>query len=157
MRDPFEKDCRYPFNVTAVKQAQLVVLSAKDLMDVFAMDNRADIESVCDVLEKEFLDVHNALVKAPEGGADGGRRSSSGMRRRRSSNMPAGTLIGGSMSDHEEVHSRLQIIDDTLRTCDAEIRSIQEHLQLLPQLCELLNLPVADGAFAPAPADVTAS
>ena len=51
----------------------------------------------------------------------------------------------------------LQIIDDTLRTCDAEIRSIQEHLQLLPQLCELLNLPVADGAFAPAPADVTAS
>ena len=84
-------------------------------------------------------------------------RRSSGMRRRRSSNMPAGTLIGGSMSDHEEVHSRLQIIDDTLRTCDAEIRSIQEHLQLLPQLCELLNLPVADGAFAPAPADVTAS
>ena len=155
MRDPFEKDCRYPFNVTAVKQAQLVVLSAKDLMDVFAMDNRADIESVCDVLEKEFLDVHNALVKAPEGG-DMNRRSS-GMRRRRSSNMPTGTLLGGSMSDHEEVHSRLQIIDDTLRTCDAEIRSIQEHLQLLPQLCELLNLPVADGAFAPAPADVTAS
>ena len=155
MRDPFEKDCRYPFNVTAVKQAQLVVLSAKDLMDVFAMDNRTDIESVCDVLEKEFLDVHNALVKAPEGG-DMNRRSS-GMRRRRSSNMPTGTLLGGSMSDHEEVHSRLQIIDDTLRTCDAEIRSIQEHLQLLPQLCELLNLPVADGAFAPAPADVTAS
>ena len=56
-----------------------------------------------------------------------------------------------------QVHSRIGVIEETLRMCDSEIRSIQEHLQLLPQLCELLNLPVADGAFAPAPADVTAS
>ena len=40
MRDPFEKDFRYPFHVVAVKQAQMVALSSKDLLEVFAMDNR---------------------------------------------------------------------------------------------------------------------
>ena len=49
-----------------------------------------------------------------------------------------------------EVHSRIAAIDDTLRTCDAEIRTIQEHLQLLPQLCELLNIPMSGGADAAA-------
>ena len=34
----------------AVKQAQLVALSAKDLLEVFAMDNRSDIEGICEVL-----------------------------------------------------------------------------------------------------------
>ena len=32
------------------------------------------------------------------------------------------------------------MIEETLRMCDGEIRSIQEHLHLLPQLCELLNI-----------------
>ena len=142
MRDPFEKDCRYPFQVVAVKQAQLVALSGKDLMEVFAMDNRADIECICEVLDKEFCDIQQALIKGQEG-VDG-RRSS---QRRRSSNTAASIGLAGGvgnpMSDHEEVQSRLSIIEDTLRTCDGEIRSIQEHLQLLPQLCELLNIPLA--------------
>ena len=33
-----------------------------------------------------------------------------------------------------QVHSRIGVIEETLRMCDGEIRSIQEHLQLLPQL-----------------------
>lgn len=48
------------------------------------------------------------------------------------------------MSDHEEVHSRIGVIEETLRMCDSEIRSIQEHLHLLPQLCELLNVSLTD-------------
>ena len=47
------------------------------------------------------------------------------------------------LSDHEEVHSRIGVIEETLRMCDSEIRTIQEHLQLLPQLCELLNIPAS--------------
>ena len=43
----------------------------------------------------------------------------------------------------EEVHSRISVIEETLRLCDSEIRSIQEHLLLLPQLCELLNIPLS--------------
>jgi len=138
MRDPFEKDCRYPFHVVAVKQAQLVALSGKDLMEVFAMDNRAVIESICEVLDKEFNDVQQALIKGQEGAAR--RRSSN---RRRSSGGAGAGGMANPMSDHEEVQNRLSIIEDTLRMCDAEIRSIQEHLQLLPQLCELLSIPLA--------------
>jgi len=124
--------------VVAVKQAQLVALSGKDLMEVFAMDNRADIESICEVLDKEFNDVQQALIKGQEGAAR--RRSSN---RRRSSGGAGAGGMANPMSDHEEVQNRLSIIEDTLRMCDAEIRSIQEHLQLLPQLCELLSIPLA--------------
>ena len=138
MRDPFEKDCRYPFHVIAVKQAQLVALSAKDLLEVFAMDYRTDIEAICDVLEKEFNDVHQALIK----GQEGGRRSSAGPVRRRSSAHAIAPNMGTPMSDHEEVHSRIGVIEETLRMCDSEIRSIQEHLHLLPQLCKLLGIPL---------------
>jgi len=56
---------------------------------------------------------------------------------------------GTPMSDHEEVHSRIGVIEETLHMCDSEIRAISEHLHLLPQLCELLNIPlssVEDGA-----------
>ena len=42
-----------------------------------------------------------------------------------------------------QVHSRIGVIEETLRMCDSEIRSIQEHLHLLPQLCELLNIPLS--------------
>ena len=153
MRDPFEKDCRYPFHVTAVKQAQLVVLSAKDLMDVFSMDNRNDIEAICEALEKEHSDIATALAKGSDQGGDGRRGSRTG-RRRSSHDATARSMLSGHMSDHEEVHSRLAVIDDTLRTCDAEIRTIQEHLQLLPQLCELLNISMSgnepDTGSAPA-------
>ena len=55
LRDPCEKDFRYPFHVVAVKQAQMVALSAKDLLEVFAMDNRADIEHICECVDKEQL------------------------------------------------------------------------------------------------------
>lgn len=140
MRDPFEKDFRYPFHVMAVKQAQMVALSSKDLLEVFAMDNRADIEGICEVLEKEFNEISLALVKGQEAGA--GRRSATN--RRRSSHHIAVPGAGGTpLSDHEEVHSRIGVIEETLRLCDMEIRSIQEHLTLLPQLCELLNIPMS--------------
>lgn len=39
MRDPFEKDFRYPFHVVAIKQAQMVALSAKDLLEVLHNDH----------------------------------------------------------------------------------------------------------------------
>jgi len=141
MRDPFEKDFRYPFHVVAVKQAQMVALSAKDLLEVFAMDNRADIESICEVLEKEFNDISQALVKHVTEPSGGARRSSAGGRRR--SSAEHNTSLGTPLSDHEEVHSRIGVIEETLRMCDSEIRSISEHLHLLPQLCELLNIPLS--------------
>ena len=147
MRDPFEKDYRYPFQVVAVKQAQLLVLSAKDLLDVFAMDNRNDIEVICDVLDKEFNDVNNALVKSQD--APGARRSSASgaaARRRSSGNAGSSHAQMSGMSDHEEVHARIGVIEETLRLCDNEISSIQEHLQLLPRLCQLLNIPNPDGS-----------
>jgi hypothetical protein len=142
MRDPFEKDFRYPFHVVAVKQAQMVALSSKDLLEVFAMDNRSDIEAICEVLEKEHTDISQALTRGKD--EENLRRASIAAQRRRSSAGIAGTKsIGTPLSDHDEVHSRITVIEDTLRMCDAEIRSIQEHLQLLPQLCELLNIPTA--------------
>jgi len=146
IRDPFEKDFRYPFHAVSVKQAQMVALSAKDLLEVFAMDNRADIESICEVLEKEFNDISQALVKNTvdaAGDAAGARRSSAGGRRRSSSGNVTPVASGATMTDHEEVHSRIGVIEETLRMCDSEIRSISEHLHLLPQLCELLNIPLS--------------
>jgi len=140
MRDPFEKDCRFPFNVVAVKQAQLVSISGRDLMDVFAMDNRSDIEAICDVMDKEFSDLQQAVY----GGQDISPRA------RRSSSIVGGrAMMQGAlannvqtvpMTDHDDVQSRLSIMEETLRMCDAEVRSIQEHLQLVPHLCELLNI-----------------
>jgi len=149
MRDPFEKDFRYPFHVIAVKQAQMVALSSKDLLEVFAMDNRSDIEAICEVLEKEHADITQALTRGKDEN-DGNRRNSQA-RRRSSANLSAAGAgaLGTPLSDHEEVNSRIGVVEDTLRMCDAEIRSIQEHLQLLPQLCELLNIPMSsieDGA-----------
>lgn len=141
MRDPFEKDFRYPFHVFAVKQAQMVALSAKDLLEVFAMDNRTDIESICEVLEKEFNDISQMLIKNVEQPGAGGRSSGGG--RRRSSSQQQGAGLGTSLSDHDEVHSRIGVIEETLKMCDSEIRSISEHLHLLPQLCELLNIPMS--------------
>lgn len=34
IRDPFEKDYRYPFNVVAIKQATICALSTKEVMEV---------------------------------------------------------------------------------------------------------------------------
>ena len=136
MRDPFEKDFRYPFHVVAVKQAQMVALSAKDLLEVFAMDNRSDIEAICEVLEKEHNDISQALVRGQEA-AEALRASDTANRQ---SHLGGAASLGTPLSDHEEVHSRIGVIEETLRMCDSEIRSIQEHLQLLPQLCELLNI-----------------
>jgi len=141
MRDPFEKDFRYPFHVIAVKQAQMVALSAKDLLEVFAMDNRADIEAICEVLEKEYNDISHALVRGQDGA--GGRRNSADLKDQVVSGAAASNL-GTPLSDHEEVHSRISVIEETLRMCDSEIRSIQEHLHLLPQLCELLNISLTE-------------
>merc|ERR1712072_1496722 len=105
------------------------------------MDNRADIESICEVLEKEFTDISQQLVKnvAPEPGG-GARRSSAGGGRRSSAQHQS---LSTPLADHEEVHSRIGVIEETLRLCDSEIRSISEHLHLLPQLCELLNIPLS--------------
>jgi hypothetical protein len=141
MRDPFEKDFRYPFHVVAVKQAQMVALSSKDLLEVFAMDNRSDIEAICEVLEKEHNDIAQALVRQETGSRPGNNP----MRRRSSAGQVVGAAgqLGTPLSDHEEVHSRVGVIEETLRMCDSEIRSIQEHLHLLPQLCELLNIPLS--------------
>merc|ERR1712196_380002 len=130
MRDPFEKDFRYPFHVVAVKQAQMVALSAKDLLEVFAMDNRADIEAICEVLEKEHNDIAQAMVKGMDSSAN--CNLSTTIARRRSSATLQSATLGTPLSDHEEVHSRIGVIEDTLRMCDAEIRAIQEHLHLLP-------------------------
>ena len=113
----------------------------EDLLEVFAMDNRADIEAICEVLEKEHTDIAQALTRGKD--EENARRASVAAQRRRSSAGIAGTkALGTPRSDHDEVHSRISVIEDTLRMCDAEIRSIQEHLQLLPQLCELLNIPL---------------
>ena len=50
-----------------------------------------------------------------------------------------------------QVQSRIGNIEETLRMCDGEIRNIQENLGLLPQLCELLNIPMsADDENVPA-------
>jgi len=140
MRDPFEKDFRYPFNVVAVKQAQMVALSAKDLLEVFAMDNRTDIEGICEVLEKEFGDIQGALVKGQD--ANAARRSSAGNRRRSSHQFAGAAGLGTPLSDHDEVHQRINVIEETLSMCESEVRSINEHLQLLPDLCKLLNIPM---------------
>jgi len=112
MRDPFEKDFRYPFHVVAVKQAQMAALSAKDLLEVFAMDNRTDIEAICEVLEKEHNDVATALIKSQ----DNNRRSSgsSAAGRRRSSAHIQPLSLGTPLTDHEEVHSRIGVIEETL-------------------------------------------
>ena len=141
MRDPFEKDFRYPFHIVAVKQAQMVALSAKDLLEVFAMDNRSDIEAICEVLEKEHNDIAQALLRGQE--TPDNRRLSSQGARARSGSVNTASSLGTPLSDHEEVHSRISVIEETLRLCDSEIRSIQEHLLLLPQLCELLNIPLS--------------
>jgi len=143
MRDPFEKDYRFPFHVVAVKQAQLLTFTAKDMMEVFAMDNRHDIEAICDVLEKEFEDINSALNKDTAAQ----RRPSAGAAQpgRRRSSVPTVSPTGNAvMTDHEEVHSRIGSIEETLRLCDTEIRSIQEHMTLLPQLCEMLNIPLTE-------------
>jgi len=102
------------------------------------MDNRNDIEAICEVLEKEHNDVAQALVK----GQDPQLQAHAGHNRRRSSASLQTQQLGTPLSDHEEVHSRIGVIEETLRMCDSEVRSIQEHLQLLPQLCELLNIPL---------------
>ena len=71
----------------------------------------------------------------------GGRPGVSQRRRSSAAQIVTGSALGSALSDHEEVHSRIGVIEETLSNCDSEIKSIQEHLQLLPQLCELLNIP----------------
>lgn len=139
MRDPFEKDCRFPFHVIAVKQAQLVSLSGKDLMEVFAMDNRNDIETICEVLDKEYYDIKTSLERGS--GSPVRIRRASASQGRSSQGSGTSTSQPGPLSDHEEIQSRLSIVEDTLHMCDTEIHSIQQHLHLLPQLCELLSIP----------------
>jgi len=146
MRDPFEKDYRYPFNVVAIKQAHLVALTGKDLLEVFAMDNRADIEAICEVLDKEYSDIEAALLKGQEGLA--ARRTSRTSRRRSSQgNVETSSLATASatltnpMTDPDEVHLRLSAIEDSVRAATGEIASIKTHLANLPQLCDILDIP----------------
>lgn len=140
MRDPFHKDFRYPFHVVAVKQAQLMAMSSKDLHEVFSMGHRPDIDSICEVLEREYEVVSLALTRGMDD--ENERYSSIAAQRRRSSpGIPAALTMP--QSDHDEVHSRIAMIEDTLQMCDAEILSIRDHLDLLPRLCELLKLPMA--------------
>ena len=149
MRDPFEKEFRYPFHVLAFKQAQTVALSAKDLLEVFIMDNRADIEAICVVLEKEFNDLQTGLMPKDEkrasrvsehrGSVTGGRRASTkdGALRRSSS-----ALIDS--TGKEELHERVGLVEDTVQACQQEIKSIREDLALLPALCDKLGVELAD-------------
>ena len=108
MRDPFEKDFRYPFHVVAVKQAQMVALSAKDLLEVFAMDNRQDIEAICEVLEKEHSDISQALIRGQDAQGQLRRQSDGSGRRASATSLPATTTgpLGTPLSDHEEVRVR---------------------------------------------------
>jgi len=148
MRDPFEKDYRYPFIVIAIKQAHLVALTGKDLLEVFAMDNRADIEAICEVLDKEYSDIEAALLKGQEGIA--ARRSSTSRQSRRRSSQgnsdasqlaTASATLSNPMSDPDEVHLRLGAIEDSVRAATSEIAGIKTHLANLPQLCDILDIP----------------
>ena len=101
------------------------------------------------MLEKEHSDISTALIR---GDAKGARRPSEMPVARRASGagMATGSAsLGTPLSDHEEVHSRIGVIEETLRMCDSEIRSIQEHLHLLPQLCELLNISLQPAEETP--------
>jgi len=155
VRDPFEKDYRYPFVVIAVKQAQLVSLTGKDLLEVFAMDNRNDIEMICEVLDKEFADIEAALLK----GAEVSRRTSRTSRRKSSQGALDGSALAAAsatlgstpMSDPEEVQLRLQTIEDSVRAATSEVASIKKHLENLPQLCEILEIPFTTVGGVPVP------
>ena len=144
MRDPFEKDFRYPFQVTALKQVQVAALSGKDLLEVFMMDNRADIELICDTLEKEHNDLVKTLAKQQP------LRKTSSAQRSQSIVSAFGTEGGGPRRssvgagllgrEDDEIHTRVALVEDNVRQVFAEIKGLTEDLNLLPQLCEKLMI-----------------
>jgi len=143
IRDPFEKEFRYPFLVTAVKQVQVAMVSAKDLHEVFAMDNRSDIESICETLKKEFITIAKALGVEDEAG--GAASLATGYQLHQEKKAAAARARSSSIAsiDSNEgatLHERVKQIEDVVRMCNAEVREIRQDLKLLPQLCELLNV-----------------
>ena len=44
----------------------------------------------------------------------------------------------------QELHTRVNMIEDTLRMCKSEISGIRDDLQLLPALCEKLGIAHED-------------
>jgi hypothetical protein len=79
-----------------------------------------DIEAICEVLEKEHNDITQALTRGRDVGGGNERRSSRASERRRSSGgalglLPTSNALSTPLSDHEEVHSRIGVIEETLR------------------------------------------
>jgi len=150
LRDPFDKDFRYPFQVVAIKITQVAALAGEDLLDIFAMDNRSDIEVICEVLDKEFVDMNNALDK---GKGPLQRRASQtdqvqkataqSMERRKSErrSSSASSLFERDGSwEEEELHVRVGTIEQAVRACFSEIKATKQELDLLPSLCEKLQV-----------------
>jgi len=114
------------------------------------MDNRSDIEVICEVLDKEFVDMNNALDK---GKGPLQRRASQtdqvqkataqSMERRKSErrSSSASSLFERDGSwEEEELHVRVGTIEQAVRACFSEIKATKQELDLLPSLCEKLQV-----------------
>ena len=106
------------------------------------MDNRQDIETICDVLEKEFRDMAMAIMPRDAGGPPQ-KRMSDDISKDRSRSIVEITRKASmtKVVDVEaELHTRVGYVEDTLRGLYSELDGLRDSLELLPLVCEKLGI-----------------
>lgn len=137
--DPFQRQVpRYPFLVTAVRQAHLVSLSRVDVLDVLSNFEGEDCNSVLRVLREEHQNTVMSLTdkrdpsKASGDGADANAADAGDSDDEQQQEQP---------SDHtlQTLRARVTAMEQKLAQCVDDMQAARECTEVLPHLVYLVN------------------
>ena len=129
--DPFQREVpRYPFLVTAVRQAHLVSLSRVDVLDVLSNFEGDDCNNVLKVLKTEHQNTVNSLTdKRSKVEADAPAEAE------------AEAPGESGPSDHtlQTLRARITAMEQKLAQCVDDMQAARECTEVLPHLVYLVN------------------
>lgn len=126
--DPFQREVqRYPFLVTAVRQAHLVSLSRVDVLDVLSNFEGTDTDSVLRVLNEE----HQKTIASLTNSKDGKANAATGVASESEARQAGNTL--------QSLRARVEVLEGKLMQCVEDMRVARQATDTLPELLHLVN------------------
>jgi len=135
--DPFQREVpRYPFLVTAVRQAHLVCLSRVDVLDVLSNFEGEDCDNVLKVLRDEHERTVESLTD--KRGDKGAAAKVSSEQQQAQATTKDGTK---QPSEHtlQTLRTRVTAMEQKLAQCVDDMQAARECTEVLPHLVYLVN------------------
>jgi CRP-like cAMP-binding protein len=141
--DPFQREVpRYPFLVTAVRQAHLVSLSRVDVLDVLANFEGEDCNNVLRVLREE----HQNTVMSLTDKRDKQAAANSSKAAAEAAEPAAEVPQGPSDQTLQTLRARITAMEQKLARCVDDMQAARECTEVLPHLVYLVNATAAESA-----------